>query len=87
MFLRSDWLFCFNSLCKFGSFKNPELYFKFRKEIYAVATKEKIDFYELWQQHKQVKTMAMSEAWPDTYNEEYIHQFQPEPSHKIQKQQ
>ena len=24
--------------------------------------KQKIDFYELWQQHKQLKTMEMSEA-------------------------
>ena len=29
------------------------------------------------------KTMDVSEAWPDTYDEEYIHQFQPEPTHKI----
>ena len=25
------------------------------------------DFYGLWQQHKQLKTMEMKEAWPDTY--------------------
>ena len=36
------------------------------------------DFYELWQQHKQLKTMDMSEACPDIYDEGYIHQFQPE---------
>ena len=36
-----------------------------------------------WQQHKQLKTMEMSEAWPDTYNERCIHQFQPEPIYKI----
>ena len=29
------------------------------------------------------KTIEMSEAWPDTYNEGYIHQFQLEPTHKI----
>ena len=34
-------------------------------------------------QHKQLKTMEMSEAWPDIYNEEYIHQFQSELTHKI----
>ena len=28
-------------------------------------------------------TMGMSEAWPDIYNEGYIHNFQPEPTHKI----
>ena len=49
-----------------------ELYFRFRS-----------DFYEIWQQHKQLKTMEMSEAWSDTYDEEYTHQFQPEPTHKI----
>ena len=32
-------------------------------------TNEKSDFYELWQQHKLLKI--------------YIHQFQPEPTHKI----
>ena len=31
--------------------------------------------------------MEMSEALPDTYDELYIHQFQPEPTHKIQWQQ
>ena len=45
--------------------------------------KWKGDFYELWQQHKQLKTMEMSEAWPDIYNEGFVHQFQPEPIHKI----
>ena len=32
---------------------------------------------------KQLKTMEMSDAWTGTYNEGYIHQFQPEPNHKI----
>ena len=41
------------------------------------------DFYELWQQHKQVKTMEMNQAWPDIYVEGYIHQFQPGPTHKF----
>ena len=45
--------------------------------------KKKKDFYELWQQHKQLKTMEMSEARPDAYDEGYIHQLQPEPTHKI----
>ena len=44
---------------------------------------EKSDFYELWQQHKQLETMEMNEAWLDIHYEEYIYQFQPEPSHKI----
>ena len=39
---------------------------------------KKKDFYELWQQCKQLKTMEMSEAWHDSFDEGYIHQFQPE---------
>ena len=38
-----------------------ELYFRIRRFILLVQTK-KSDFYELWQQHKQLKTMSMSEA-------------------------
>ena len=34
--------------------------------------KKKKDFYELWQQHKLLKTMEMSEVWLDTYDEGYI---------------
>ena len=30
-----------------------------------------------------MKTMQISEAWPDIYDEGYIHQFQPELTHKI----
>ena len=60
------------------------LYFRFiDSEDLAVAANKKCDFYELWQQQKQLKTMEMSEAWPNTYNEGYIHQFQPEPIYKI----
>ena len=86
--LGSDGLFCFISIsCKFGSFKNPfalitslsELHFRFRRNILLVQTK-KSDFYELWQQHKQLKTIEISEDWLDTFNERYIHQFQPEPT-------
>ena len=63
-------------MCKCGSFKNTfamitrlsELYFRFRRFI---------------QQHKQLKTMEIIEAWPDTYNEGYIHQFQPKPTKKF----
>ena len=39
--------------------------------------------YELWQQHKQLETIEISQAWPDTYTEGLIHQFQPEATHKI----
>ena len=45
--------------------------------------KQKSDFYEVWLQQKLLKTIEMSEVWPDTYNEGYIHQFQSEPTHKI----
>ena len=41
------------------------------------------DFYEIWQQHKQLETMEMSEAWPDAFDEGYIHQSQPEPTRQI----
>ena len=47
-----------------------------------VQTK-KSDFYKIWQQHKQLKTIEMSETWPDIFYEEYIHQFQHEPTYKI----
>ena len=68
-FLESDALFCFSSICKFGIFKNPsvmitslsELYFRFSK-IYSAGANGKGDFYDLWQQHKLLKTMKMSEA-------------------------
>ena len=78
---------CFNSICMFGSFNNPfttitslsELYFRFRRFI-LFAQMKKSDFYELWQQYKLLKTMEMSEVWPNTYNEGYIHQFQFEPT-------
>ena len=29
-------------------------------------------FYELWQQHKQLETMEMSETWRDSFDERYI---------------
>ena len=49
-FLGSDGLFCFISICNFGSFKNPfatisslsELYFRIRKFILLVQTKNVI---------------------------------------------
>ena len=49
----------------FGSLKNTfaritdlsELYFRFKRFILLVQTKN-----ELWQQHKQLKTMEISEA-------------------------
>ena len=41
------------------------------------------DFYEQWQQHKQLETMEMSETWADTYDKRSIHQSQPETTNKI----
>ena len=76
--LGSDGLFYFISICNFGSFKNPfatitslsELYFSFRKFIcwYELFLLVRSDFYELWQQHKQLKITEMSEAGPDIYD-------------------
>ena len=49
-FLGSDGYFCFSSICKIGSFKNPfpmitslsELYFRFRRLVLLVKTKKVI---------------------------------------------
>ena len=38
------------------------LNFTFESEDYPFGTNKKSDFYELWQQHKQLKTMEMSET-------------------------
>ena len=79
MFLGSDRLFCFTSICKFGSLKNPfamitrlsELSLRFKRFILLVQTKQKSDFYELWHQDEQLKTIQLSETWPDTYDKGY----------------
>ena len=42
------------------------LNFTLESEDLSFWYKQKSDFYELWQQHKQLKTMEMNEAWPDT---------------------
>ena len=31
----------------------------------------------------QLKTMEMGDVWPDTFDEGYKNNFQPEPTHKI----
>ena len=41
-------------------------------QIYSFGTNKESDFFELWQQHKHLKTMDMSEAWPDAYDGKYI---------------
>ena len=66
-FLGSDRLFRCISRNKFGSFKNPfvmtthlsELHFRCRRLISAF---KRSDFYEVQQQHKQLKTMEINEA-------------------------
>ena len=55
----------------------------YTQKIYLFDANEKNDFYELEQQYKQLKRMEMSEASPDTFDEGYIHQLQPEPTQKI----
>ena len=68
-FLGSDELFRFISMCKFVSFKNlvamitslSELCLRFRRFILLAKTK-KVSFYELWQHHKQLRTMEINEA-------------------------
>ena len=59
------------------------LNFTLESEDLSFWYKQKSNLYELWQQHKQLKTREMSEAWPDIFYEGYMHQFQPEPTHKI----
>ena len=36
--------------------------------IYSVGTNQRRDFYQLWQQHKELKTVDMNKASPDTFN-------------------
>ena len=60
----SDRLFCFASTSKFSSFKKP---FAMTSELHFGCItfywyKQKKWFYEVWQQHKQPKTMEISEA-------------------------
>ena len=86
-FLWSDGFFCLINICKSGDLKSPfamiislsELCFQ---KIYPFVT-EKNDFHELWLQHKLLKTMEVSEAWSDNFDEGYIQQSQPGPTHKI----
>ena len=54
--------------------------------FFSFDPNEKNEFYGLWQQQKQLKTMEMNEAWSDIYNEErYRHIFQPAPTQNISK--
>ena len=67
-----------NNLQSFIGCINFSLY---RGELFCGLI-ENMDFYELWQQQKQLKIRKMNQAWSDIYKEEYMHQFPPEPFHK-----
>ena len=56
------------------------LNFKFRRFILLVQPKKVIS---MKYDSSTSKTMEISEVWLDTYDEGYIHQFQPEPTQKI----
>ena len=79
--------FCFISICKFSSLKKPFAtttnLSKFTLDLEDLFCWYKQKKQLLWQQHKHLKTMEINEAWPDTYDEGNIHQFQPESTHKI----
>ena len=59
------------------------LNFTLESEDLSFWYKQKSDFYELWLQHKQLKTMEISQASPGIFYDGYMHQVQPEPTHKI----
>ena len=78
-----SFLSAYGSLAASTITSQSELYFSCRRFILLAHTNQKNDLYEQWQQHKQVKTIEMSEGWPDIFYEGYINKFQPEPTHKI----
>ena len=89
IFLESNGLFCFITICKFDSFKNTfatitslsELYFRFRRLILLVQTKEVISM-------KYSSSTSSCKPWRCVRLDliltmRAIHQFQPDPTHKI----
>ena len=93
-FMRSDRLFCFNCICKLGTFKNTfaiitslsELYFRFRRFILLVQTKELFSVNygrspSSWKPCRWVKLDLI-----DTMRD-ITHQFQSELHHKAHQQQ
>lgn len=40
-------------------------------------------FYQLWQQHKQLRTMVINETWFDIYDGEFTCHFPPRPTEKL----
>ena len=80
------WDFCFTSLSKFGSFKNPsamitnmsELHSRYRRFILLAQTKVAIPLsYAVADEAKNNE-----DEW-GLNNERYIHQFQPGSTHRI----
>ena len=43
------------------------------QKICSIGTNGRSDFYEQWQQLKQLKAMEMNEVWTDIYDVGYIH--------------
>ena len=70
-------LFCFISISIYNcnNYQHVLTLLQIQK-IYLFGTNGKTDFYDLWQQHKQLKTMEMSDAWLYVFYELYIHQLQ-----------
>ena len=73
--------FCFITICKFGSFKNPfvgitsllEFYFRFRRFILLIQTKKVISMnYGSSTSSWKPWRWAISEVWPDTMRDRYI---------------
>ena len=81
--LRIDRIFYFIITKQVWQLQKP-LYNDYQRELHLDAEdlfcccKKRSNFYELWQQHKQPKTMQMNQASSDICDEEYIHQFKPE---------
>ena len=79
---------------RFGSFKKPFVtisslfkhYFSDRR-FALFSTNKTHDYCRLWLKQKYIGTMVMNETFPDIYDEGYMQQFQPGPSHNIQKEQ
>ena len=72
----------FHDFCRFSSFKNPftmitslpYFCFRFRRFVLLVQLRKVIAM-NYSSIAGSLKTMKMSEAWPDIFDERYIHQF------------
>ena len=67
--------FCFSSITKFGTIKTlfAKRFFAKRFSDLFCWCKEGSNFFELWQQHNQLKTMEVNEILPDIYRDKYIY--------------